>query len=256
MAFCFVPVGVLVMGSEPDDTDAYEYETPSCLYRVSYNYWLARWPVTVSQFAEYLRLSKSQPEDPNCLQGDANSPVVWVSWSDAVAFCRWLNLRWHAAGLLPAGYGVGLPSEPEWEMAARGGDRVPVEPLIASPGALNGTPDLIKNPAPGRRYPWGDGPNPNMANYDFKISATSAVGCFPAGASPCGCEDMSGNVLEWSRSLWGDYPYPEEPALGDKREGLDNEGPRVLRGGAFGYNPRLARCAYRNYADPDLRSST
>ena len=75
---------------------------------------------------------------------------------------------------------------------------------------------------------------------------TSAVGCFPGGASPYGVEDMSGNVLEWTRSLWGDnFIYPYDPH--DGRENLDasDNVPRVLRGGAFINDHQNVRCAYR-----------
>ncbi len=100
------------------------------------------------------------------------------------------------------------------------------------------------------RYPWGNESDPNRANYDDTgIGLTSAVGCFPGGASPYGVEDLSGNVWEWTRSLYENYPY--DP--GDGRENLEEEGSRVLRGGAFGFAADYVRCASRVTWGPGYR---
>ena len=203
-------------------------------------YYLARWPVTVAQFTAFVRDSGHEPANSGCLKGIVDHPVVYVTWHDAMAYCRWLNQqfqelararlatanslpeseRWFWQGLADGFLGIGLPSEAEWEKAARG--------------------------AHGRIYPWGNELDPNHANYsDTKLGTTSAVGCFSGGASPYGCEEMSGNIWEWTRSLYGDYPYPPEGAKRQVREDLTVTGRRVLRGGAFNDGAWYARCTVR-----------
>jgi len=235
--FIEIPAGDFKMGDD--------------LHRVSLpGYYVARWPVTVAQFAAFVEASGYRLHESYFLRGVANHPVVAVSWHDALAYCRWLNeqLRELARersttanplsesecrfwqGLANGSLGVGLPSEAEWERAARGGD--------------------------GRIYPWGNKPDPNKANYvDTGLGTTSAVGCFPGGAGPYGCEEMSGNVWEWTRSLFGDYPYPPEGPKRQAREDLNAPGDasRVLRGGAFNYFAGFARCADRYGGYPDSR---
>lgn len=97
-------------------------------------------------------------------------------------------------------------------------------------------------------YPWGDDPEPGCANYvHTRLHSTSTVGCFPGGLSAYGVEELSGNVWEWTRSLWGDYPYPEDAEGRSQREALqsvDNT-PCVVRGGAFSEHPQDVCCAAR-----------
>jgi formylglycine-generating enzyme required for sulfatase activity len=103
---------------------------------------------------------------------------------------------------------------------------------------------LKTNDNPKRCYPWGDVADPKRANYDEAgIGRPSEVGLFPNGASPYGCEEMSGNAEQWTRSHFKEYPYN----LTDGREDLevDNEVRRVLRGGAFSHFARSVRCAVR-----------
>jgi len=184
----------------------------------------------------------------------SNHPVVGITWYEMLAFTRWLNQRWRKAGILPKNWQVALPSEAEWEKAARGGIQIPKEPRIQPAEKAVWQIELegkafVQNPFPQRAYPWGNDFDPNRANSrDTGIGSTSAVGCFSAGISPYGLHDLSGNVWEWGRSLWEKYPYPESGKGLAERENLaaGNNSSRVLRGGAFGNDRVNLRCAYRD----------
>ena len=109
-------------------------------------------------------------------------------------------------------------------------------------------PTMHPNLQERQRYPWGNEPDANRANYDESgIGATSAVGCFAGGASVYGVEELSGNVWEWTRSLYGEYPYPMSGAERDKRENLaaGSSDSWVLRGGSCYVNKAHVRCAQR-----------
>jgi formylglycine-generating enzyme required for sulfatase activity len=209
------------------------------------------------QLQKELRGWRDRPYDFGPPYDLANHPVVGVTWYEALAFCRWLTDRWQAAGLLPLGWQVCLPSEAEWEKAARGGLEIPSRPISGRLPELDLTglenlSGLMTNPHPHRRYPWGNEPDPNRANYDQTgIGTTSAVGCFPGGRSPYGCEELSGNVWEWTRSLWGknlqkpDYGYPYLAADGREKLTAGTDVLRVLRGGSFLNNEKNVRAAIR-----------
>jgi formylglycine-generating enzyme required for sulfatase activity len=143
-------------------------------------------------------------------------PVRYISWIDAMAYCQWLNERLQHE--LPEGFVLRLPTEAEWEKAARG----------------------VK----GREYPWGnefDKDRCNSAESNFQD--TTPVGFYsPRGDSPYGCADMAGNVWEWTHSLQWNYPYE----MSDGRETETAPRPRAMRGGSFVDFVKEARCACRS----------
>lgn len=242
MEFCYVPPGPFWMGSDDADPLASEEEKPMGEVNIPHGYWMARYPVTVAQFRTFVQDNGHQPADEDRLRGLANHPVVWVSWREALDFCHWLTEQWRS--LVPQGYLITLPTEAEWEKAARGGVERLESPTVVTVGqglASGAAVASIPNPRPKGLYTWADEPDPNRANYDDTgIGTTSAVGCFPGGASPYGCLDMAGNVWEWCSTLYREYAYQA-----DDREDLEAEGPRVVRGGAFFSSRRGVRCASR-----------
>jgi formylglycine-generating enzyme required for sulfatase activity len=268
IVWCEVPAGPFTMGSSDADRMAYDNEKPQ--HEVTLKaFWIARYPVTVAQYAAFVQDGGYTAKWRACWTGAGwewkgnrtgpdtyggafdlpNHPVVGVTWYEALAYCRWLEEKFRVEGcrlkvwrdgqlgtcnLQPGTFSVRLPSEAEWEKAARGMD--------------------------GRIFPWGDDPDPNRANYDDTgIGTTSAVGCFPGGASSYGCLDMGGNVWEWTRSLWGrdlskpDFKYPYDSEDGREDEAAADDVRRVLRGGSFYFPANLVRCAYRSRPLPQDR---
>ena len=209
-----IPAGEFLMGSDPQkDKDAGAAEQPQhTLYLPDYT--IAKTPVTNAQYAEFVRDTGIVAPPEHWRKGkpppdELDHPVVSVSWHDAVAYCDWLAVR--------TGKPYHLPSEAEWEKAARGTD--------------------------GRIYPWGDRWYPKWCNTaEGGVGDTTPVGAYSRGASPYGLLDMAGNVWEWCLTKWaGNYEgYAEK-----ERELQDVEGDaaRVVRGGSF-YDHRYdARCA-------------
>jgi formylglycine-generating enzyme required for sulfatase activity len=197
-------------------------------------FYIARYPVTVAQFRAFVETTGFEIGDGDALRDPDSRPVRWMSWHEARAYCEWLNEMLATSPVLE-GIGVArlvrdgpwrmaLPSELEWEKAARGG-----------------LPDAV--------YSWGDTPDPDRANYDDSgIRDTSTVGCFPANGF--GLHDTIGNVWEWTRSLWVPYPYKaDDPNREDLDEG--NNKLRVVRSGSWSYDRGFVRCAYRKESHPD-----
>jgi formylglycine-generating enzyme required for sulfatase activity len=235
LGFVEIPASPFLMGSDKTrDARADDDELPQHEVNLP-TYYMARYPVTVAQFRTYLEATERQPGDANALRDPANRPVRRVTWHEALAYCQWLTEMLRSAPQTPPtlkqlfdkGGQVMLPSEAEWEKAARGND--------------------------GRIFPWPGEGDTNRANYGAtQIGDTSTVGCFPGGASPYKVEEFSGNVWEWTRSLWGDYPYPATEDDRQRRENLDapDSERRVLRGGAFYSSGVSVRCAYRGGFHP------
>lgn len=262
-----VPAGSFRMGNDDKAKAFLADESPQHAYNLAYVYKIGRYPITNAQFDAFVQADgyktpaywqeakthgywrpgevrrrfvkgseiveewAAAPADYGEPFSLANHPVVGVNWWEALAFTRWLSEQLRAAGKLPAGWQVRLPSEAEWEKAARGED--------------------------GRDFPWLGRIDPNRVNYDATgIGATSAVGCFSGGASPYDVEEMSGNVWEWTRSVYEKYPYPAEDKALQQREDLaaDPSRSRVLRGGSFGLNDEYnLRCAARDSGYPNYR---
>ncbi len=214
-------------GEQVYDDELNEEITPTPEFHI------ARYPVTVAQFRAFVAATGYEIGDERALRDPDSRPVRYVSWREALAYCEWLNERLADSPELVSspvaqlvregGWRLTLPSELEWEKAARGG-----------------LADAV--------FPWGNNPDSERANYDDTgIGDTSAVGCFPVNY---GLYDMAGNVLEWTRSRWEPYPYDRI----EQREDLNAEGNRVVRGGAWSLPRGFVRCASRGWIRPDLRS--
>lgn len=252
MHFCLVPRGPFWMGEEGiEDAPLHRNEA------LDYDYWIGKSPVTVAQFAQFIAGSGHKPRSDKSLQGIANHPVARVGWHDAQAFCIWLTQRWRHR--LPKGLNILLPSEAEWEKAARGGEHLPHQNKLASLGhnfVVQDDAMPINNSQPRRIFPWGDIPSTEHANMDSIIGSASTPYCFPRGMSPYDCTDMAGNVWEWTRSLWGDsfsepsFKYPYDAIDGRESETANRSLYRVVRGGSWASVTGLARCAVRSRSRP------
>jgi serine/threonine-protein kinase len=210
----YIPAGTFTMGDTHGDGESDERPP----HRITLQaFWLERTEVTNAQFAPFARRAREagigRGGEWQMEQGRDLHPVVHVPWRVAVAYCRWAGKR--------------LPTEAEWEYAARGTD--------------------------GRTYPWGTAWEDNRARFSGNHGgqATSPVGSYPRGASPFGILDMAGNVWEWVSSLYKPYPY----VATDGREDPAMAGRHVVRGGSWFLNPWDLRSANRDFGEPGYRSA-
>lgn len=242
LGFEEVPGGEFLMGQ-----DAMPVNLPT--------FYIARFQTTQAQYRAYVEDVGLTVEHAECLAGPDNRPVVWVNWYEAIEYSRWLEQRltgWAKKilgeapgktarpmleGLANGSLTVTLPSEAEWEKAAR--------------GIRGGT------------YPWGEGIGVHQANFkDAALESTVAVGSYPEGKSPFGMFDASGNAWDWLRTIWG--RTLEEPIFSDPYDADDGRedlgaGPdmlRCMRGGAFLVEAERAASTFRDAVEPGSRDDS
>ena len=193
MPLLAVPSGKFTMG---EGSEIHKVDLPA--------FWIDQTEVTNAMFKKCVDAGEcTSPSNADHFNNSsyASHPVVYVDWKQANAYCSWVDRR--------------LPTEAEWEKAARGID--------------------------GRTYPWGEGIDCDKANYYECKNDTTPVGSYESGKSYYGAYDMAGNVWEWVGSLYKPYPYDAS----DGREDMNSSGDRVLRGGSWLYNDDFVRSADR-----------
>ncbi len=232
-----------MIGTRPQDAERVARSTGDEAFKDEFNdtttptsvFHIARYPVTVAQFRSFADATGLQPGDARTLSDPDTRPVRWVSWTEASDYCAWLQQMLREAPALahtPAArlvrdqdWRVALPSELQWEKAARGG-RV------------------------GQVFPWGDDHDRNLANNgESGVGNTSAVGCF--AANDFGLFDMIGNVWQWTSSPWVETYGAKMLRAEALKPGVDDR--LVVRGGSWGDRRDFARCAYRFRFTPDDR---
>ncbi len=233
MVMVYVPVGEFTMGSTQAQLDwlsnqswcqdcapgRFNNELPEHIVYLD-AYWIDKYEVTNGQYAQCVAAGAcSEPQETSSYTrsnyyGDNNYaeyPVIWVNWHMANIYCQWAGGR--------------LPTEAEWEKAARGTN--------------------------GRIYPWGDGrPNPLLANYNKNVGDTTKVGSYLDGESSYGATDMAGNVFEWVADWYDEAYYQTSPV--NNPTGPTSGSGHVLRGGTWLTYEEYLRTSYRDSLDPDL----
>lgn len=224
----WVPAGDFIMGSTDEDIQAvirmhpklkasfFADEKPGHTVNLA-GYWIYRYEVTVAQYSAFCKDTKREmPAQPEW-SGDI-FPVVNVTWYDAAAYAQWA--------------GAQLPTEAQWEKAARGTD--------------------------GRRFPWGNTWNEeycnnwsdtNPAGKGFHGACATPVGSYPIDVSPYGAYDMSGNVWEWCADFYQKDYYAASPAKNPTGPATGTK--VVLRGGSWGSSSVTLRCSCRNAEAPE-----
>lgn len=213
LEYCWIPPGDFLMGAVPGDTQEFDDEKPRHKVTITKGFWLRRTAVTVAAYKRFVEATnREMPEPPSFNRNweQENHPVVKVSWHDAQAYCAWAGGR--------------LPTEAEWEYAARGG-------------------------AEGLKFPWGDEIDQSRANYDRLHNGTSAAGAYP----PHGYNlfDMAGNVWEWAADWSAAYGKEDQTDPVGPQDGSD----RVLRGGSWLDSAAGLRCSFREWDLPFGRYS-
>ena len=199
MIMVYVPAGSFQMGY----AGGYPDEQPEHTVALD-AFWIDKTEITNRSYGLCVQASACKPPSRRTSNGIddyygnaqyEDYPVIFVSWTDAQSYCTWAGQR--------------LPTEAEWEKAARGTD--------------------------GRLYPWGNTPpDKNLANFDDNIWDVVAAGSYPAGASPYGALDMAGNVWEWTADWFGSDYYSQSPT--QNPTGPETGTKRVLRGGSWNFD--------------------
>ncbi len=221
MEFVKVPAGEFWMGSDPKvDKAAQSDEQPQHQVYLD-EFWIGKYPVTNKQYQVFTKeTNRKTPNgwiNNNFSKEKADHPIVNVSWQDAEAFCKWLSKV--------VNHKVGLPTEAQWEKAARGTD--------------------------GRIYPWGNqAPSTKFANYDGKLGGTTPVGNYLEGMSPYGVLDMAGNVWEWVADWYSGSYYSQSST--DNPPGSTSGLSKVLRGGSWFNLVNIGRSADRDWNYPSF----
>jgi len=221
-----IAAGSFWMGDDRDEDAWPRHEVTLPAFKIG------KYPVTNAQYRRFVEDTKIEWDSQEGRRPElSNCPAVELTWHDARAYCAWLAGMWRHEGKIGVDEEARLPTEAEWEKAARGTD--------------------------GRVFPWGDKWDETRCNTaESGIGRTCAVGIYPDGASPFGVLDMAGNVWEWTGSLWGadrdkpEYKYPYDSADGRENLKAADNIKRVLRGGSWYLDQFYARCPFRLRNNP------